>query len=123
MVRLAQKILTVPGKYTTTQKIAKMYTWIRRPDRATIDAVMQELSNSHLGIFVVQLGFVKYQQPEPEDLLKYQVNLEFYNERYNTPTLPSKLMTAVTMQHLDAVAISMPAKPPGKVCSPHSVTF
>lgn len=111
MTRLAQKILTIPGKFMTLQKVAQSYDWRSRPDKATIDGVMQNLTSSHLGVYVSNLGFVKYQLPENEDLLIYQVTPQLYKERYNTPVLPSYSMKAAAVQQLDSVARSMPDKP------------
>lgn len=113
MALLTQKILTTPGKYITLQKVAQSYSGSRRPDHETIGGMMRELSASHLGLYLMRLGFVKYQQPEHEHLLKYNVNPQLYKDRYNTPVLPSIGMNATAMQKLDSVAKSMPAKPPG----------
>lgn len=114
MARLTQKILTTRGKYITPQKIAQSYSGSCRPDKATISGMMQELSTSHLGLYVQNLGFVKYKQPDNDDLMKYQINPQLYKERYNAPVFPSEGMNVSAMKKLDAVVISMPAKPPGK---------
>lgn len=105
----------MPGKYITSRKVAMTYNWDNRPDNETIGEMMQELSSSYLGLYVVKLGFVKYEQPDIEDLLIYDINPRLYQERYNTPVLPSNSMNAIAIQKLDSVAISMPSKPPEKV--------
>lgn len=115
MTRLAQKILTMPGQYTTLQKVAKTYNGNNRPDKEIIDGMMQQLSASHLGLYVMKLGYVKYKLPYNEDLLKYKVDPQLYNERYLTPVFPNESMNAATMQKLDSVAKSLPSRPPRKV--------
>lgn len=115
MARLGQKILTTPGKYITVQKVKQLYNGSQRPDNEIIQVMMQELCTLNLGLYVMKLGFVKYKQPDNEDLSKYEVSPQVYTERYNTPILPSHGMNASSMRRLDSVVKTMPAKPPLKI--------